>query len=188
MRTKTSLILRRTAFAILGALYGYSIWVQILPLPDAFTNSLMQGATSVLKATTETFALGLPEDLMLAFVSFASAIPHIFFFVALAGVTVRYFGHQRLLIYSVLVWPVILHALHWLNVWYLEHTAMQTGMNPALATYRENFFFPPKALAILFIYSLFFVLAYFIMRIVGPSTHNPPLNTDAPPNGGAPVS
>jgi hypothetical protein len=168
MRTK----LRRIAFTALGVLYGYLLWAQILPLPDALTNSLMQGATSVLKATTEAFALALPYDAMLALVSFASAIPNTMLVAALAGLTVRHFGHQRLLMYSVLIWPVLSHALHWLYVWYMEHVASQTGMNPALASYKENYFFPSRALTILFIYSLFFVLAYLISRIAGPSTHN----------------
>ncbi len=75
--------------------------------------------------------------------------------------------------YSVLVWPVLLHAFHWLYVWYMERVATQAGMNPALASYEESYFFPSKALTILLIYSLFFILAYFIPRVAGPSTHNP---------------
>lgn len=165
--------MRHAAFAALGVLYGYLLWAQILPLPDAITNSLVQGATSVLKATTEAFSFALPYDAMLALVSFASAIPNTIFVAALVGLTVHRFGHQRLLMYSVLVWPVLLHALHWLYVSYMEYMAAQAGMDPALASYKENYFFPSKALAILLIYSLFFVLAYFISRITGPSTHNP---------------
>lgn len=173
MRTKPAQVLRYAAFAALGVFYGYLLWAQILPLPNAITNSLVQGTTSVLKATTGSFSLVLHYDAMLALASFAAAIPNTILIAALAGLTVRHFGHQRLLMYSVLVWPVLLHALHWLSVSYMEYIAAQGGMNPALASYQENYFFPSKALAILLTYSLFFVLAYLISRIAGPSTHNP---------------
>jgi hypothetical protein len=188
MRTKIARVLRRIAIATLGVLYGYLLWTQILPLPDALRDSLMQGAAYILKASTEAFALVLPYEAMLSVLSFTAAIPNTIFVAVLAGLTVRQFGQHRVLMYSVLVWPVFLHAFHWFYVWYIERVATQTGVSPALASYKESYFFPSKALAILLIYSLFFVLAYFILRIAGPSTHNPPLNTDAPPTGGAPVS
>lgn len=188
MRTNTALILRQAIFAALGVLFGYLLWVQILPIPEALTKSLIQGATSVLKETTEAFALALPYDAMLALVSFASAIPNTIFVAALAGLTIRYLGHQRLLMYSVLVWPIFLHAFHWLYVWHMERIATQTGMSPALASYNEIYFFPSKALTILLIYSLFFVLAYFISRIAGPGTHKPAAHQEENQRGHARIN
>lgn len=172
MRTNTALLFRQAALAALGVLFGYLLWVQILPIPEALTKFLVQSATSVLKETTEAFSLTLSYDAMLALVSFASAIPNTVFVAVLAGLTIRYFGYQRLLMYSVLVWPIFLHAFHWLYVWHMERIATQAGINPALASYQENYFFPSKALTILLIYSLFFVLAYFISRIARSGTYN----------------
>lgn len=179
--------LRRTAMTALGLLYGLFLWVLILPVPAVVTSALMQGATSIIEAGSETFALELSYDAMLALVSLASAIPNSLFVAALAVPTIRRFGCQRWLMYAILFWPLFLHAFHWFYVSYMEHLAAQAGISPGLASFKEHYLYSSKALTIALIYSLFSGLVFLFMRVFGPGAQRPPHDIATPPDGGAPV-
>jgi len=179
MRLKIGSRPRAFAFATLGVACGYLLWVPILSLPEEWSRSLAQLGILLIKTTASKLSIEFADDVKLAVVMFFQVIPNTFAVAILAALIIRAIGHQRLIIYSALVWPMVLHAFHWFYVWYIERVAVSVGADPNLASFQENYFYPSKAVAITLIYSLFLAVIFLLSRIPRPYTHNPSINTDA---------
>jgi|GEM_PF-5836858 hypothetical protein len=179
MRLKIASPLRTLASAALGMACGYLVWVPMLSLPEEWSRSLAQLGVLLIKATASHFSIELVEDVKLALAMFFQVVPNTLAVAVLAMLIIRAIGNQRLFVYSVLVWPAVLHAFHWFYVWYIERVAVSVGANPQLASFRENYFYPSKAVSIALIYSLFLSVVFLLSRISPHYTHNPSIDPDA---------
>jgi len=179
MRLNITSPLRTLGAVTIGMACGYLLWVQILTLPEEWSNSLRHLAMSLIKSTVSFLSIELPYDVKLALVSFFPVLPNTFVVAVIAALALRFVGRERPFIYSVLIWPTVLHLFHWFYVWYIERVAIGVGANPNLTSYKENYFYPSKAVSIALIYSLFLVLMFLLSQIPRRKTHNPSVNTDA---------
>ena len=172
MRLNIASPLRIFGSAALGVAYGYFLWTQPLAPPEPWHEYLLDLALALVKATESHFSIRLSYDLTFAFLSSFPAIPNTLILAVLAVPTIRIVRHERLFIYSVLIWPIFLHIFHWVYRWYIEGVAASVGADPRLLAFDESYYYPSKAALIAFIYSLFLFVVVFLSRICFRNTHN----------------
>ena len=148
--------MRNLAIAVLsivgGSAVGYFLWEPVLELPlerslevlwpflswvDGVFHNL--GAWYVAQALA-LFLVGLPNTLALTLIAVLSLRAMVF---------------RRLAFYSVFLYPLLIHAFYWFEVWRLKHGAQQRGLPSSIEQLPTNVHAGTYSVLILLTYGLF---------------------------------
>lgn len=145
---------------ILGAFYGYLVWVRFIAFPIEWLTPTLP----FMKHAAARIHQDWNYEIVLVMLLFLASIPNTAIVSALTAYTIHRTKKMRSIIYGSLLFPLFLFVYHWLITEYRASIAESRGIDPSWVYRIETAEFLTISFLIFAIYSSYLLLVFFLAR------------------------